>query len=59
MTEAYELVRSEYYIKGSWSAVADSAWNKRDLGGMKIKTTMTHASMNDMVVGLAAYNWCV
>ncbi|WVR04899.1 hypothetical protein IAU60_001911 [Kwoniella sp. DSM 27419] len=55
--EAYELIRSEYLRKGSWAAVIDSAWNMKDNEGRKIKMTIKHASMNDMVVALAGYNW--
>lgn len=55
--EAYELIRKERKVKGSWGAVASSAWNMSDTGGIKVKTTLTHASMNDMVVALAGYNW--
>ncbi|WWD09700.1 hypothetical protein V865_007828 [Kwoniella europaea PYCC6329] len=56
--EAYELIRKEYFEKGrDWSKVVDSAWNMRDNGGRKVKMTIKHASMNDMVVALAAYNW--
>ncbi|WWC86533.1 uncharacterized protein L201_001410 [Kwoniella dendrophila CBS 6074] len=56
--EAYELIRKEYLEKGkNWNQVIDSAWNMKDTGGRKIKMTIKHASMNDMVVALAAYNW--
>ncbi|KAI9638655.1 uncharacterized protein MKK02DRAFT_32052 [Dioszegia hungarica] len=55
--EAYELIRKERKVKGSWGAVADATWNMSDTGGQKVKTTLTHASMNDMVVALAGYNW--
>ena len=55
--EAYELTRKEYLEKGSWSEVFDSAWNMKDNGGRKLKMTMKHASANDAVVALAAYNW--
>ena len=57
--EAYELIRSEYLRKGSWSKVVDYAWNMKDDEGRKIKMTIKHASMNDMVVALAAWNWYV
>jgi hypothetical protein len=57
--EAYELIRSEYLRKGSWGKVFDYAWNMKDDEGRKIKMTIKHASMNDMVVALAAWNWCV
>ncbi|WWC66123.1 uncharacterized protein I206_100023 [Kwoniella pini CBS 10737] len=56
--EAYELIRKEYIQKGKdWNKVIDSAWNMKDTGGRKIKMTIKHASMNDLVVGLAGYNW--
>ncbi|WRT64421.1 uncharacterized protein IL334_001353 [Kwoniella shivajii] len=55
--EAYELIRKEYKEKGDWSKVVDSAWNMKDTGGRKVKMTIKHASMNDMVVALAGYNW--
>ncbi|WWC58884.1 uncharacterized protein I303_101429 [Kwoniella dejecticola CBS 10117] len=56
--EAYELVRKEYKEKGeNWGKVIDSAFNMKDTGGRKVKMTVKHASLNDMVVGLAAYNW--
>lgn len=57
--EGYELIRNQYMIKGSWKKVVDDAWNLKDVGGEKVKTTVTHASMNDAVVGLAGFNWCV
>lgn len=55
--EGYELVREQYLAKGSWAQVFDDAWNMKDEGGRKVKMTIKHASMNDAVVGLAAYNW--
>lgn len=27
--------------------------------GEKLKVTLTHATLNDIVLGIAAYNWCV
>jgi hypothetical protein len=38
-------------LKGSYQSEA--------IQGQKIRTTLTHASLNDLVVGIAAYNWCV
>jgi hypothetical protein len=55
--EAYELIRVQVRQKGSLSKVLEDAWYLRDEGGKKVKTTITHASMNDLVVGLAAFNW--
>lgn len=55
--EGYELVRKQYLEKGNWADVVDDAWNMKSLGGKKVKTTVTHASMNDLVIALAAYNW--
>jgi hypothetical protein len=56
--EAYELIRKDYKERGSsWKEVANAAWTQKDTGGQKVKTTMTHASLNDAVVALAGYNW--
>lgn len=55
--EGYELVREQYLQKGSWGKVWDDSWNMKDEGGRKVKMTVKHASMNDAVVGLAAFNW--
>jgi len=55
--EAYELIRVQVRQKGSLSKVLEDAWYLKDEGGKKVKTTITHASMNDLVVGLATYNW--
>ena len=55
--EGYELIRAQYLQKGSWSKLLDDSWNMRDIGGQKVKHTVTHASMNDAVVALAAVNW--
>jgi hypothetical protein len=57
--EAYELIRAQVQQKGSLSKVLEDAWYLRDMGGKKVKTTITHASMNDIVVALATYNWQV
>lgn len=27
--------------------------------GEKLKTTLTHATLNDIVLGIAFWNWCV
>jgi hypothetical protein len=55
--EGYELIRNQYMIKGTWAKVLDDAWNMRDDGGKKVYMTVKHASMNDAVVALAAFNW--
>nr|XP_031859241.1 uncharacterized protein CI109_005269 [Kwoniella shandongensis]KAA5526313.1 hypothetical protein CI109_005269 [Kwoniella shandongensis] len=55
--EGYELIRAQYLIKGSWTKLFDDAWNMKDEGGRKVKMTVKHASLNDIVVGLAAWNW--
>lgn len=57
--EGYELIRAQYIQKGSWAKVWDDSWNMKDDGGKKVKMTVKHASMNDAVVGLAAFNWYV
>lgn len=44
-------------IKDTWANAFDSAWNMRDLGGIKVKTTVTHASLNDAVIALAGFDW--
>ncbi|ORX34629.1 hypothetical protein BD324DRAFT_652899 [Kockovaella imperatae] len=55
--EAYKLAKKEYKEKGSWEAVFDNSWNMKDDGGRKLKMTVKHASLNDVVIFLAAYNW--
>lgn len=55
--EGYELIRAQYLEKGSMAALWDSSWNMKDDGGRKVKMTVKHASMNDAVVALAAFNW--
>lgn len=55
--EGYELIRAQYLEKGSAAALWDASWNMKDDGGRKVKMTVKHASMNDAVVGLAAYTW--
>jgi hypothetical protein len=35
------------------------AWGMTDEGGRKVYMTVKHASMNDAVVALAGFNWCV
>lgn len=55
--EGYELIRAQYLQKGSLGRLWDDSWNMKDDGGRKVKMTVKHASMNDAVVGLAAFNW--
>ena len=57
--EGYELIRAQYIEKGSAAALWDASWNMKDDGGRKVKMTVKHASLNDAVVGLAAFNWYV
>jgi hypothetical protein len=57
--EAYEMIRGQIKAKGSMRAVIGDAWNMKDDAGRKLKMTMKHASLNDMVVLLAAVNWWV
>ena len=33
----------------------NDAWDMKDVGGAKVKTTISHASMNDAVVALAGF----
>ncbi|KAK4685081.1 hypothetical protein P7C73_g5072, partial [Tremellales sp. Uapishka_1] len=55
--EAYEMTREQLKAKGNWGTVLSDAWEMKDNAGRKLKMTVKHASMNDMVVGLAGWNW--
>lgn len=53
------MARAQAQGKDSiFKAVAD-AFKTKDIPGEKLKTTITHATLNDLVIGVAAYNWCV
>ncbi len=54
--ELYEMARAQAAAKGSLTKALQDAWNMTDVPGEKLKTTITHASMNDIVVGIAAWN---
>ncbi|GAA6035731.1 hypothetical protein JCM8097_005673 [Rhodosporidiobolus ruineniae] len=58
VSELYGMWKGQAEQKGLKGSVADAAV-KKDVAGEKLKTTLTHATLNDLVVGVAAYNWWV
>jgi uncharacterized membrane protein len=58
LSELYGMWKGQVEEKGLKGSVADAAV-KKDIKGEKLKTTLTHATLNDIVLGIAAYNWCV
>jgi hypothetical protein len=60
--ELYGMWRGQVKRTETTTAVAKdaiSATQNSAIAGQKLRTTLTHASLNDLVVGIAAYNWCV
>jgi hypothetical protein len=51
------MARAQAEGKGSVMKTIMDAYQKNDIAGEKLKTTITHASLNDLVVGVVAYNW--
>jgi uncharacterized membrane protein len=58
LSELYGMWKGQVEEKGLKGSVADAAV-KKDIKGEKLKTTLTHATLNDIVLGIAAYNWFV
>lgn len=62
IAELYGMWRGNVQDVSTVSEAAKSTANaprKNNIGGEKLRTTLTHASINDLVVGIAAYNWSV
>ncbi|GAA5859711.1 hypothetical protein JCM8547_006994 [Rhodosporidiobolus lusitaniae] len=58
LMELYGMWSGQMKEKGAKGSVAD-AMAKKDVAGEKLKTTLTHATLNDIVLGIAGYNWWV
>jgi len=59
LSELYGMWKGQAQQKGGWLPALKDAYtgDKNDVAAHKLKTTISHASMNDMVVGVAAYNF--
>ncbi|GAA5986052.1 hypothetical protein JCM11641_005539 [Rhodosporidiobolus odoratus] len=58
LSELYGMWKGQAQQKSLKGSVSDAAV-KKDVAGEKLKTTLTHATLNDIVLGVAAYNWWV
>ncbi|BGP15408.1 hypothetical protein JCM10213_005092 [Rhodosporidiobolus nylandii] len=56
VSELYGMWKGQAEQKGLKGSAKDAA-AKRDVAGEKLKTTLTHATLNDFVIGVATYNW--
>ncbi|GAA6055919.1 hypothetical protein JCM3770_002360 [Rhodotorula araucariae] len=59
LAELYGMWSGQAKQKGEVKKTLADAAVKRDIAGEKLKTTLTHATLNDIVLGIAAYNWWV
>lgn len=50
--------RGQAQFKGSAKTAGKDAAKKKNVAGEKLKVTLTHAALNDAVLGIAAFNWC-
>ncbi|GAA5918015.1 hypothetical protein JCM6882_007590, partial [Rhodosporidiobolus microsporus] len=57
LSELYGMWTGQAKDKGAQESVEDVA-REKDVKGEKLKTTMMHAGLNDLVLGVATYNWC-
>ncbi|TNY18831.1 hypothetical protein DMC30DRAFT_418489 [Rhodotorula diobovata] len=58
IAELYAMWTGQAKSKGGKQSVKDAA-GKKDVAGEKLKTTLTHATLNDIVLGIAFWNWWV
>ncbi|GAA6007408.1 hypothetical protein JCM10207_006331 [Rhodosporidiobolus poonsookiae] len=58
ISELYGMWKGQAQQKGLKGSAADAAV-KKDVAGEKLKVTLTHATLNDIVVGIAGYNWWI
>ncbi|GAA5933673.1 hypothetical protein JCM3775_003768 [Rhodotorula graminis] len=58
LAELYAMWTGQAKAKGGEKSLKD-AINKKDVSGEKLKVTLLHATLNDIVLGIAAYNWWV
>lgn len=54
--EGYALLKGQVEQKGSWTQVVKDAWALKDQSGKKAWLTIEHASLNDVVAGIVAWN---
>ncbi|GAA5893269.1 hypothetical protein JCM8208_004393 [Rhodotorula glutinis] len=58
LAELYAMWTGQAKSKGGKKSLKDAV-NKKDVSGEKLKVTLLHATLNDIVLGIAAYNWWV
>jgi len=56
-TVASVITSAPALVTGVAEGYALISANGLDLSNPKVRTTITHASLNDLAIGLAAYNW--
>ncbi|GAA5986860.1 hypothetical protein JCM10908_000926 [Rhodotorula pacifica] len=59
IAELYGMWQGQAESKGSVQDAGKDAIAKKDVAGEKLKVTLTHATLNDIVLGIAAYNWWI
>ncbi|BGP54883.1 hypothetical protein JCM8202_003392 [Rhodotorula sphaerocarpa] len=59
LAELYGMWRGQAQSKGSAKTAGKDAAKKKNVAGEKLKVTLTHAALNDAVLGIAAFNWWV
>ncbi|GAA5861144.1 hypothetical protein JCM3774_002204 [Rhodotorula dairenensis] len=59
IAELYGMWQGQAQSKGSAKDAGKDALAKKDVAGEKLKVTLTHAGLNDLVLGIAAFNWWV
>ncbi|GJN89537.1 hypothetical protein Rhopal_002524-T1 [Rhodotorula paludigena] len=57
--ELYGMWTGQTKQKGDVKTTVSDAVEKKDVAGEKLRTTLTHATLNDIVLGIAGYNWWV
>jgi hypothetical protein len=60
VAELYQMWRNQVKDTRTVGTIAKDVKNSAQsdaIAGQKLRTTLTHASLNDVVVGIAAYNW--
>ncbi|GAA5957481.1 hypothetical protein JCM21900_002680 [Sporobolomyces salmonicolor] len=57
--ELYLMWSGQIKEKKTIKATLTDAIEKKDVAGEKLKVALTHATLNDIVMGVAAYNWWV
>ncbi|GAA5864465.1 hypothetical protein JCM1840_000509 [Sporobolomyces johnsonii] len=57
--ELFKMWKGQIKEKQTIKATVTDAIEKKDIAGEKLKVTLTHATLNDVVMAVAAYNWWI